>query len=66
MVSSAQLASRISAAGGRAIFLPTFEEIVGTLRKMACEGDLIVTMGAGNVWQIGRELLANPGLRIAG
>ena len=56
-VSSADLVQRITANGQRAIHLPQFAQIVEHLRSQSREGDLIVTMGAGNVWEIGRELV---------
>jgi UDP-N-acetylmuramate-alanine ligase len=40
------------------LHLPTFAQIVQHLKGDARDGDLIVTMGAGNVCEIGRELVA--------
>jgi UDP-N-acetylmuramate--alanine ligase len=57
-VSSADLVERINAHGQRARHLPRFDQIVEHLREEATEGDLIVTMGAGNVWEIGRDLVS--------
>ena len=57
-VSSADLVERINAHGQRARHLPQFDQIVEHLREEASEGDLIVTMGAGNVWEIGRDLVS--------
>ena len=34
-----------------------FAQIVEHLRHNIRAGDLVVTMGAGNVWEIGRDLL---------
>ena len=51
------LVERIREAGQSARHLPDFPSIVAYLRKEAGEGDLVVTMGAGNVWEIGRELV---------
>ncbi|MDB5355635.1 MAG: murC [Phycisphaerales bacterium] len=56
-VSSADLVDRINRNGQRARHLPRFEQIGEYLRKEARAGDLIVTMGAGNVWEIGRDLV---------
>jgi UDP-N-acetylmuramate--alanine ligase len=56
-VSSADLVDRINRNGQRARHLPKFEQIGEYLRKEARAGDLIVTMGAGNVWEIGRDLV---------
>jgi UDP-N-acetylmuramate-alanine ligase len=37
--------------------LPEFPAIVKYLRAEARPGDLILTMGAGNVWEIARDLV---------
>jgi UDP-N-acetylmuramate--alanine ligase len=55
-VSSADLVERLHANGRAALHLPNFPAIVEHLRAVVGEGDLIVTMGAGNVWEIGRDL----------
>lgn len=57
-VRSADLATRINQQGVRALHLPRFEQIVERLRREAREGDLIVTMGAGPIWEVGRDVLA--------
>ncbi|MDB5304246.1 MAG: murC, partial [Phycisphaerales bacterium] len=59
-VSSADLVDRINRNGQRARHLPKFEQIGEYLRNEARAGDLIVTMGAGNVWEIGRDLIPSP------
>lgn len=63
-VSSAQLARKVQQAGRDAAFFPTFEGVVEHLRSVARGGDLVVTMGAGNVWEIGRDVLANCEMRL--
>jgi UDP-N-acetylmuramate--alanine ligase len=55
-VSAEDLVSRLQANGRLAIHLANFGDIVSHLKKVVGEGDLVVTMGAGNVWQIGKEL----------
>jgi UDP-N-acetylmuramate--alanine ligase len=57
-VSSNDLVERIRRNGQQATHLPAFEQIVEHLKREARSGDLIVTMGAGNVWEIGRELVS--------
>lgn len=52
-ISSADLAADIE--GAR--FFKTFEEIEDSLREEAKPGDLILTVGAGNVYKIGEHLL---------
>jgi UDP-N-acetylmuramate--alanine ligase len=56
-VSSDDLVERIKKAGQKAQHIPEFSAIVGYLKGQARPGDLIVTMGAGNVWEIGRDLV---------
>jgi UDP-N-acetylmuramate--alanine ligase len=56
-VSSEDLVARINHNGQRARHLPQFSAIVEYLREETGEGDLVVTMGAGNVWEIGRDLV---------
>lgn len=50
------LVNRIEKNGQKAVHIPEFGDIVAHLKRLAQPGDLIVTMGAGNVWEIGREL----------
>jgi UDP-N-acetylmuramate--alanine ligase len=56
-VSSNDLVERIRLTGQKAQHLPDFSAIVQYLKNQARPGDLIVTMGAGNVWEIGRDLV---------
>jgi len=56
-VSSGDLVERINRNGQSAMHLSGFEPIVEHLRDNVREGDLVVTMGAGNVWEIGRDLI---------
>jgi UDP-N-acetylmuramate--alanine ligase len=58
-VSSQDLVDRVVANGQKARHLPAFADIVQYVREQAAEGDLIVTMGAGNVWEIGRDLVGS-------
>lgn len=59
-VSAKDLVDRINAAGQQAVHLSSFGDILEYLRRHLQPGDLVVTMGAGNVWEIGRDLVA-PG-----
>jgi UDP-N-acetylmuramate--alanine ligase len=56
-VSAADLVNRVTANGQSARHIPEFADIVKHLRGQVREGDLVVTMGAGNVWEIGRDLV---------
>lgn len=51
-ISSQDLVSQIRLNGGSAAYFKTFDEIVVHLQSTLREGDLVVTMGAGNVWEI--------------
>jgi UDP-N-acetylmuramate--alanine ligase len=57
-VTAADLVERVKANGQKAVHLPKFGQIVDYLKTNAREDDLIVTMGAGNIWEIGQELAA--------
>ena len=56
-VSAADLVDRVTRNGQSARHLPRFDAIVDYLRGVVAPGDLVVTMGAGNVWEVGRELV---------
>ena len=56
-VSAADLAAQIRLAGGEAHFLDTFERILDHLADHVGPGDLVITMGAGDVWKVADEYL---------
>jgi UDP-N-acetylmuramate--alanine ligase len=56
-VCAQDLVQRINEHGQLARYIPDFAEIADYLRKTLAEDDLLVTMGAGNVWEIGRKLV---------
>jgi len=56
-ISSNDLVSQIRLHGGNAIYLKSFREIVARLKNIAETGDLMVTMGAGNVWEVSDEIV---------
>jgi UDP-N-acetylmuramate--alanine ligase len=58
-VSAGDLVQKLVVRGQTAVHLSSFQEIVDYLRREARDGDLILTIGAGTVWQIGRDLLAD-------
>ena len=53
-ISSASLAKEIPGS----IFRPTFDEIESILRASVQPGDLVLTVGAGDVYQLGERLVA--------
>ncbi len=56
-VSSQMLADAIKTKGTDATYLPDFASIESFLTQNCMHGDLLITMGAGNVVNIGEELL---------
>lgn len=59
LVNAAMLVKKIRNNGKEAMYLPTFDEIVSYLEEIVKQGDLLLTMGAGPVYQVGEKLLAN-------
>jgi UDP-N-acetylmuramate--alanine ligase len=51
------LVERITGRGSTAIFLPGFDNIVEYLKHNVKQGDLVVTMGAGNIWKVADEYI---------
>lgn len=60
-ISSNHLVERVRANGGDAIYLPSHEEIVEHIVSHASDGDIVLTMGAGDVWKIADELVRRLG-----
>ena len=56
-ISSGELVERIIDHGQDARHIANFSEIPVYLKAKLREGDVVVTMGAGNVWEIARELV---------
>ncbi|MCD8104918.1 MAG: UDP-N-acetylmuramate--L-alanine ligase [Lachnospiraceae bacterium] len=56
-VSSSLLRQKVEEAGTEAWYFPTFDEIETFLLEKCAPGDLLITMGAGDVWMIGDRLL---------
>ena len=56
-VSSDDLRRKLEALGTEAYFFPTFDEIETFLLEHCEPGDMVITMGAGDVVQIGENLL---------
>lgn len=56
-ISSKDLVAQIRLRGGIAIYLKTFKLIVEYISGIVEPGDLVVTMGAGNIWEVADELV---------
>ena len=57
-ISSQTLQAEIEKLGKPCYYFPTFEEIEKFLLKKCMHGDLLITMGAGDVLKIGENLLS--------
>ncbi len=55
---SQALVSRICASGGRACYVPALEKVAEHVVRQVAEGDLVLVMGAGDVWKVADELVA--------
>ena len=56
-VNAADLVGKIRRLGGQAEYIPTFHGISNHLKTILQEGDLLVTMGAGNVNEVAEGIL---------
>ncbi len=56
-ISSEILRDKIAALGTKAYYFKTFEEVQEFVKKSCINNDLLITMGAGNVVEIGENLL---------
>ncbi len=59
-VSSRDLVERLRGHKVQATHVPDLDDIAPQLRTMLQPGDLLVTMGAGDVWKVAQALLAAP------
>jgi len=56
LISSRDLVSKLEERGCRARYLPSFDDIRECLVDELREGDVLVTMGAGDVWKVAHEM----------
>ncbi|MHC4743954.1 MAG: UDP-N-acetylmuramate--L-alanine ligase [Planctomycetota bacterium] len=54
-VNAEVLVERIRASGSEAQFIGEFSGICEHLKKKVCRGDMVVTMGAGDIWKVADE-----------
>jgi UDP-N-acetylmuramate--alanine ligase len=58
------LACRIAECGGKhATYAPSFAEAADAVARLARSGDLVLTLGAGNVSHLGPQIVEKLGLR---
>ncbi|MFH1228772.1 MAG: UDP-N-acetylmuramate--L-alanine ligase [Planctomycetota bacterium] len=55
-ISSLDLVNAINKISARAIYIPDFAGIVKYLKANTIPGDVIITLGAGDVWEVGQQL----------
>ena len=58
-ISSKDLANRIQEKGKACYYFPSFDEIENFLLESCEQGDLLITMGAGDIVKVGESLLGN-------
>lgn len=57
LVSSKDLAEKIAALGTEVYYIPTMEEAEQFLRKNCSPQDMLITMGAGDIFKLGEKLI---------
>jgi len=62
-IHSSTLAERIKDSCSETLYISDFEEITEYLRKNAKPGDMVITMGAGDICKVGELLLNSPACR---
>ena len=58
-INSKMLAEEITKNGGKTRYMKSFDKITGFLTENIKKGDVVITMGAGDVYKIGEDLLKN-------
>lgn len=56
-IRAADLVAHIAQHGGEALHIPEFDAIVEHILANATDGDLVITMGAGDIWKVADELV---------
>ncbi len=56
-ISSRDIQEKITIAGGKAHYIPSFDEIETFILANCVPGDLLITMGAGDIVKVGERLL---------
>ena len=64
-VTGEDLADKVRAAGSEAQYVSSFADAATRIASLARDGDLVITLGAGNVYQIGPTVLEELEKRIA-
>jgi UDP-N-acetylmuramate--alanine ligase len=56
-ISSNDLVAKIKSLGKHAIFIPDFEGIVNYVKEHSCPQDIVLTIGAGNICDVGKMIV---------
>ena len=56
-VNAQVLVDKINSNGSRALFISTMPEICEHLKQNVTAGDVVVTMGAGDIWKVADEYI---------
>ncbi|MHC4194626.1 MAG: glutamate ligase domain-containing protein, partial [Planctomycetota bacterium] len=56
-INSQVLVERIESKGTQALFIESFSSICDYLKKNVTNGDMVVTMGAGDIWKVADEYI---------
>ncbi|HHW30910.1 MAG TPA: UDP-N-acetylmuramate--L-alanine ligase [Clostridiaceae bacterium] len=62
-IHSSMLVKKINSYGEKAIYISDFTEIAKYLHENASPGDIVVTMGAGNISKVGEIFLQSEGIK---
>ncbi len=61
LVGSEDLVKRITAHGGEAVYVPQLDDVADYVRERMQPGDVVMTMGAGDVWKVADGLVQRAG-----
>lgn len=56
-ISSEDLVDKIKSLGKEAIYISSFDDIAKYIRERACPNDIILTVGAGTITELGKKIL---------
>ena len=56
-ISSEDLVDKIKSLGKEAIYISSFDDIAKYIRERACPNDIILTIGAGTITELGKKIL---------
>lgn len=57
IINSSILSDRINKITGNSVYIPKSEDIITFLKENTSTGDLIITMGAGNIYKLGEDFI---------